>query len=359
MQPTQIKQLNYSFHDILASIPPQHSFALYRLPKQVDIQLVAGTLGRTSFSRAEESGFYISSFASEDLIWYIRPELKIVVPGNMTDTLHLRLNSADRYQSETPKDYYIDMIVRAVEDIRNGNMHKVVLSRNRQVSLPPDFNVLEYFGRLVNKYPGAFVYLLNSPELGTWVGATPELLLESEGDHISTVSLAGTRRLHGEPDPMALFSQKEIDEQAWVTDYIQDILTSYSSNVSVQGPMARPAGDIAHLVTGFDATMDRNDLHLILLLLQQLHPTPAVCGTPKQKAKRYILENEDYARELYSGFLGWIEDERADVFVNLRCMQLFEGFATLYAGAGIVHDSVPEEEWLETEAKMQTLLSVL
>jgi isochorismate synthase len=352
--------LNPDISHILSTILSQQSFVLYRLPHEQNLQLVAGTLMRSGFSRADESGFYIASFAANDMLWYIRPELKLTLENLLSQSdFRLRLDTHERYENETPHDYYVDMIAKAVNDIRSGDMHKVVLSRNRQVELPADFNVLHYLDRLTKKYPGAFVYLLCSPELGTWAGATPELLLESEGDHISTVSLAGTKRLHAELEPISLFSQKEIDEQAWVTDYIQDILTSYSSDVSVNGPTARPAGDIAHLVTDFDARMEHNDLHLILLLLQQLHPTPAVCGTPKEKARRYILEAENYARELYSGFLGWIEDERADVFVNLRCMQLFEGFATLYAGAGIVHDSIPEEEWQETEAKMQTLLSVL
>lgn len=95
-------------------------------------------------------------------------------------------------------------------------------------------------------------------------------------------------------------------------------------------------------------------------MLELLHPTSAVCGMPKNKTKEFIVAKEQYDRELYSGYLGPVNmNNRTNIFVNLRCMQVQENFAILYAGAGITGDSDPEKEWRETEIKMDTLLQFL
>lgn len=360
MLSSQKTKLKYSLSDILSSVSSGHSWVLYRMPDKKDTHFVAGTLRRSTFSSAAENGFYISPFSTDETIWYIRPEKRHIFRDRLQDeVLGRHMNARQPELTEMTKSYYINMVADAVKNIKEGQFDKVVLSRNRIIRLPDTFNGSAYFNKLCARYPTAFVYMLCSPELGTWIGATPELLLKSRNKTISTIALAGTKKIFGETDVLSLFSRKEIEEQAWVTHYIHDILNTYSSKVTVKGPGSRQAGNMAHLVTEFTAAVENNNLHLVLLLLDQLHPTPAVCGTPKRKAREYIINTEAYPRELYSGFMGWIEDEQADVYVNLRCMQLFSEFATLYAGAGIVEGSVPEDEWQETETKLQTLLSVL
>ncbi len=95
-------------------------------------------------------------------------------------------------------------------------------------------------------------------------------------------------------------------------------------------------------------------------LLKRLHPTPAVCGLPKEKAYRFIQENEGYDRQYYSGFIGWLEPEgKSDLYVNLRCMNILSDRLVLYAGSGLLLSSEPESEWQETEAKMQTMRRLL
>ena len=95
------------------------------------------------------------------------------------------------------------------------------------------------------------------------------------------------------------------------------------------------------------------------------HPTPAVCGLPAKKAKNFILENENYNREFYSGFLGEInipkstKNKKSHLFVNLRCMSLENNIARIYVGGGITKDSIPEKEWEETVSKSFTMKSVL
>ena len=127
------------------------------------------------------------------------------------------------------------------------------------------------------------------------------------------------------------------------------------------GPKTVVAGNLMHLKSDFAVDMKATNFpQLGSVMLRLLHPTSAVCGTPLETARKFLLEHEGYSREFYSGFLGPINmNEASHVFVNLRCMQLFADEAWLYAGAGVTADSIPEKEWEETEMKMNTLLDVI
>ena len=173
---------------------------------------------------------------------------------------------------------------------------------------------------------------------------------------------------------------KEIEEQNIVTNFIIENLQPLTSNLKVEKVETTKAGSLLHLKTNISGTIDFKTLNL-KQMLQTLHPTPAVCGFPKQSAKQFILENENYNREFYTGFLGElnlkektfrnsnrhnIENDAyatlktvSNLFVNLRCMQLKSNEAILYVGGGITKDSKPEDEWKETVNKTQTIKSVL
>jgi isochorismate synthase len=127
------------------------------------------------------------------------------------------------------------------------------------------------------------------------------------------------------------------------------------------GPRTVVAGKLMHLRTDFSVNMQEVPYpHLGTDMLTLLHPTSAVCGMPKEPAKAFILANEGYDRAFYSGFLGPVQvDGESHIFVNLRCLQLFEDTALLYAGAGITAESEPEKEWLETKMKMDTMRGII
>ena len=111
---------------------------------------------------------------------------------------------------------------------------------------------------------------------------------------------------------------------------------------------------IGHLKTDFRFSLKDNKG--LGDLLKVLHPTPAVCGLPKEEAYRFILQNEGYDRRYYSGFIGWLDPEgRTDIYVNLRCMHIEDEQLTLYAGGGLLASSELNDEWLETEKKLQTI----
>ena len=144
------------------------------------------------------------------------------------------------------------------------------------------------------------------------------------------------------------------EEQAIVAGYIRKQLQALDIQPDETAPHPVHAGALSHLKSDFSfSTPDNKRLGD---LLKRLHPTPAVCGLSKEESYRFILENEGYDRRYYSGFIGWIDPEkRSDLYVNLRCMNIFPSHFILYAGGGLLASSERISEWQETEAKMQTM----
>ncbi|MGB3181079.1 MAG: chorismate-binding protein [Cyclobacteriaceae bacterium] len=261
------------------------------------------------------------------------------------------------------RQHFIRMVEEAVEAIKAGDMLKVVPSRTKHVSLPEDFDAVDTFIRLCEAYPNAFVSYVYLPDEGSFLGATPELLLSTEGNLFRTVALAGTQP-HYEDTHLGdvLWSQKEIEEQALVSRYIINCFKKIRlREFQEKGPRTSRAGNLIHLKTEFLVDMEATNFpQLGTVMLELLHPTSAVCGMPKEAAMNFILDREAYDRRYFSGYLGPVNMEQGShLFVNLRCMQLLDGGAVLYAGAGVTEDSRPEKEWQETEDKMHTLLDVI
>jgi isochorismate synthase len=188
-----------------------------------------------------------------------------------------------------------------------------------------------------------------------WAGVTPEVLVESSSLGFRTMSLAGTRRATQNKE----WNEKEYAEQAYVTDYIKDCLKGIVSSLEFEGPYNQKAGELIHLRTDIRGKLSSPGE--IRTVLDRLHPTPAVCGTPLKQSQEFICHQETYKRRYYTGYLGVInyDTNSASLFVNLRCMSISEGVAYLYTGGGITAYSNPEEEWLETCHKQHTMLKVL
>jgi len=156
------------------------------------------------------------------------------------------------------------------------------------------------------------------------------------------------------------WSEKEIEEQGIVTAFVEKTLQSLDiKNYNKMGPTNYQAANLIHLKTSFE--FPQADLKNRLGdFLKALHPTPSVGGLPKIAAREFILANEKHDRSYYTGFLGPINIEnKSHVFVNLRCLQLFEKQFVLYSGAGITASSVAEKEWEETDNKMMTMMNVM
>src|SRR5690606_28990981 len=203
-----------------------------------------------------------------------------------------------------------------------------------------NFDLVNSFKLLVQFYPTAFKYCAFHPEIGLWMGATPEQLLKVRDISIQTVALAGTKTKDKIDED---WGEKEKVEQQLVTDFILESLEPFIAEKSVSKPYTHQAGNLLHIKTDISAQL--KDKSQLVEVLNVLHPTPAVCGFPKENAKDFILENEGYNREFYAGFLGElnyeaenIESNNSDLFVNLRCMKIENNIANIYVGCGITKD---------------------
>ncbi|MDF7817286.1 chorismate-binding protein [Runella sp. MFBS21] len=274
-----------------------------------------------------------------------------------------------RSHSDVASASYIKSVEEAVAAIETGSLKKVVLSRTKEIELPSGLSYVQLFERLNQKYPNAFVSLVYLPHLDqVWLGATPETLVSVDREGIfRTVALAGTQpAFDGNGQLMspkkAPWTQKEIEEQALVSRYIISCFKKIRVREYIEeGPKTVIAGNLMHLCSEYAVdTKEINFPEIGTVMLELLHPTSAVCGMPKQAALDFIQKHENYDRAFYSGFLGPVNVEKeTNLFVNLRCMKIQQGIATLYAGGGITEDSDPQKEWQETELKCHTMLSVL
>jgi isochorismate synthase len=234
----------------------------------------------------------------------------------------------------------------------------VIISRQIPVKRT-DVSLGETFLQLHDQTPNAFTYLVNLPVAGIWMGATPEVLIKSDGNRFETVSLAGTQvRKPGNEE--YFWSTKDIEEQAFVSRYMLDVFFNFDIHqYKTVGPESMESGKVAHLKTSFFFPAEKI-ADCMGSFISDLHPTPAVCGLPKDLAAEFILKNEVHERKYYTGYLGpWRLNQQVALFVNLRCMEITLREYVLYAGGGITSHSVPEKEWDETNQKAKTLLSVI
>lgn len=258
---------------------------------------------------------------------------------------------------------FTGLVRNAVNFIRTTGIAKVVVSRTAELPLARDFDPAAAFLTLAARYPHAFVSLVAIPGLGTWLGASPEVLLTLDDTGLTTMALAGTQPRPADlPPDTVRWGRKETLEQEMVSTYIRSFFQAAGAGmVQEVGPQTVAAGSVLHLQTQFRIELAEDKrLALANRVLGELHPTSAVCGMPKHKALAFILAHEGYDRSFYSGFLGPMHVAgQSNLYVNLRCMQLGHHSAHLYAGAGITEDSQPDAEWRETELKSETMLSVL
>lgn len=254
---------------------------------------------------------------------------------------------------------YLHQADHMVKKLKSGAIQKVVLSRVIKEALPEKFHTGLFFESLCQKYPGAFVYLFNDGHGQCWAGASPEALLEVEKGKGKTMSLAGTlpakKGGHGNFE----WQNKEKEEQNLVTQFIRYKLITSGISDFVEAPLeTRQAGPVVHLLKRF--SYDLPDDISALGLAKVLHPTPAVCGLPAEKALKEIHAVETHKRAFYSGFLGPVSNKHeARLFVNLRCMQIVGKNAFIFVGGGLLAESDIEREWQETAIKAETLLSVI
>ncbi|MCT4561834.1 MAG: chorismate-binding protein [Crocinitomicaceae bacterium] len=316
-------------------------FLAYRLPGKEVVQKKGNF--RLKTPPYPEEGFVVSDFLKKEMYFFEEdPEAE-----------------SNFYFKQKPpyiaskKEYLI-----GAETLLNSfhlfSLSKAVYARVKSTPFNVD-KTEELFRALESKYPKAFVYVISSRLFGTWIGATPELLLSMHGKEGYTMSLAGTKQKLQAVEHE--WNQKELVEQNLVTEYIQKKLELMNlKEVETHGPFEMVAGPVKHLRTDFSFhSPDKKALDIA----SNLHPTPAIAGVPTKEALDMITTVEHNPRLLYTGFIGELGSEHSNLFVNLRCCQIQDGKAYLYVGGGYTKDSLPEDEWYETENKARTLLDII
>lgn len=349
------------------------SFALYRLPWTDECYFV--------WQQSEEveqlqditelngkQGFVLSPFqqTEEHPIVIIRPDvtaydweeitqavasLEKIDTIRQSSTLVSTLNEQERY------DRYYAAFRRFMEPLKEKRFKKLVLSRPAFCPINESFSPLETFVKACNDYPRMMIYLCHTPVTGTWLGSTPEIILSGSSQSWKTVALAGTLPIVDGVEP-AEWSDKNKEEQAIVAEYIRKIIKKHGAKMTEKGPYTARAGQLVHLKTDF--LFQLKETGFLGNLLKELHPTPAICGLPKEEAYQFILANEGYDRRYYSGMVGWLDPKgQTDLYVNLRCMEIRSTEVKLYAGGGILPSSEVRSEWEETSQKMKTMKNIL
>lgn len=336
-------------------------FAIYSKPYKTEVRGFFQKNDHLYFAETlDETGFVFAPFDGNQMI--LIPKNQSVIWESdivLFDENHSVVSVTAEDTQE--KSHFENLIQKAIEAIENGEFTKVVLSR-KEILEVPDFDLVTVFTKLIQRFPTAFCYCWYHPKIGLWMGATPERLLKASRKKFCTMALAGTQNFEGKTD--VIWEQKEVEEQQYVTDYILENLKGLTSEVAISSPYTVQAGNVLHIKTDIEGIINKESK--LNQVVSVLHPTPAVCGLPKEAAKSFILDNEDYNREYYTGFLGELnkkdfaeKKQKSDLYVNLRCMQIKSKQAHLYIGCGITKESIPEKEWHESVNKSMTMKCVL
>ena len=353
-------------------------FVVYRKPDQTEVNVILQKNNEIFLTEDySECGFVFAPFENNRktiLIPLLNSDSYKFIPNHFQKEVKIK-KSVNKDTSN--KNHHIEIVNKGIDAIKREEFTKVVLSRVETLELK-ETDPLELFKNLNRSYPAAFVYCWYHPKVGLWLGATPETLLRIEGNRFETMALAGTQQYRGSME--VNWGDKEKDEQNIVTNFVVEALKNKVNDLEIMPTKTIKAGNMLHLLTRIKGTINFEEYSL-KQIIEALHPTPAICGIPRDVAKQFILKNENYDREFYTGFFGEINmiqkklrstnrnniennaygcvKKVSNLFVNLRCMQLKNDQALIYVGGGITKDSDPDSEWIETVNKTNTIKKVL
>jgi menaquinone-specific isochorismate synthase len=271
---------------------------------------------------------------------------------------------------EAAKDEEVwrQQVTKAITAIKDGLVEKVVLARDLTATSTKEIDARTLLQRLEIEYPSTWLFLVNG-----LVGATPELLVRLSKSLVTSRVLAGTIRKSGNEDrDLALAaslakSSKDLEEHEYAVKSVADGLAPFCSSTNVpESPFVLHLANVMHLATDVTGVLNSSARQAdVFTLIEQLHPSAAVCGTPTEVAKKYISQLEQMDRGRYSGPVGWIDAQGdGEIAIALRCGLLSEDRKSIriFAGCGIVADSNPEKEFAESQSKlipMRTALDTL
>ncbi|MDR2221457.1 MAG: chorismate-binding protein [Flavobacteriaceae bacterium] len=348
------------FDVVEAHFTKELPFALYSKPN--DKRVVAYLQEDTIIYKVNdftEEGFVFAPFSKGERVYIPKKNAQIIIEEYIEENTAYRGRIVTHVNDEARR-HFEDLVKRCVIAIENGEFQKVVPSRKESLAVEK-VDVLALYKRLLSCYPSAFCSVFYHPEIGLWIGATPETLLRVQGQELFTMALAGTQINH-ERDEVE-WGQKEQEEQAFVTQFIQEQLQPFVSELKLSEVYTKRAGKVMHICTDIQAKLKEVTVGNVI---EVLHPTPAVCGLPKIASRNFLEIEEGYSRDYYAGYLGELNysvlqetSGNTDLYVNLRCMQIEDKEIHLYLGCGVTIDSDPHSEFIETVNKSSTMKAVL
>ena len=326
-------------------------FVSFRLPGSNTLKCCNGKEQKIKHKAfPKEPGFIMMPFdeRSEGYFLSSKTMFETKIPqDSLKNSLNEEFKQQEKFNSH--KENYLKKIIDIKSTISKTELIKLVYSTSFELDLIQS-NFEDYFKKLLSLQKDAFCYLFYIPDEGFWMGASPETLLEVQDKKINTMALAGTKKRS-----VIQWGNKEILEQKIVKDEIKKNLAPFCKNLETTNSSTIKAGGIDHLKTTISGTTSSSPSQII----NAIHPTPAVGGSPKEKALLIIKKKESHNRSFYSGYLGEINNMNCTLFVNLRCVHIKKNKAKIFVGGGITEDSKPEKEWEEIINKSQTILEAL
>jgi menaquinone-specific isochorismate synthase len=260
-------------------------------------------------------------------------------------------------------DEWIDITNKALKELNAGSVEKLVLSRTYSFKLNTTIIWSILLTELFNRFSDCYLFFIKKND-SVFFGSSPEMFLKVSDNIAEVESVAGSaaRGEKSESDyeleKSLKTSDKNHQEHLLVSEFISEILIRYSDNVRIiEEKQIRKLDNIQHLITRISAELNSNDN--LFELIDSLFPTPAVCGVPKELAKDLIRKFEPHNRGLYSGLVGLMDfNGNCELAVSIRSALVKANKVTAFAGAGLVMNSNPKEEFLETNLKLNTILSL-
>ncbi|MCW8806263.1 MAG: chorismate-binding protein, partial [Ignavibacteriaceae bacterium] len=256
-----------------------------------------------------------------------------------------------------------DISLKALTALKKGDLDKLVLSRAFSFNINNQINWDSLIQKLYKRFTDCYLFFIKKND-SIFFGSSPEMFLKVSENIAEVESVAGSAARGKETgsdyelEKFLQSSEKNHQEHLFVSDFITNVLIKYSNNVRViEEKQIRKLDNIQHLLTRISAEL--NFKENLFELIDSLFPTPAVCGVPKEKAINLIRKIETHDRGLYSGLVGIIDfDGNCEFAVTIRSALFKDNQVTAFAGAGLVKDSDPQEEFLETKLKLNTVLSL-
>ncbi|WP_455482937.1 isochorismate synthase [Haemophilus parahaemolyticus] len=369
-------------------------FPHFFFEKRDENQTIATVGAVKIFSSLEEAQIFVQSTSLsliggiqfEGICQFVLPRL-MLVKNSQNLTAYLTLNLSEQavdftefftelnstspvqnYQILAPQsactfEQWKANIEQAIIQIKSGDLRKVVLANATQLTfenLISAYDLVEQ-SRTINL--GCYHFLWAENAQNAFVGSTPERLYYRKGNQLFTEALAGTVAVSDNPIETEQNAQwllkdaKNIYENQLVVEDIEEHLNAYVEAFEVHLPEIKRLHNVQHLRRRIEAILKADVLDQDCL--RQIHPTAAVAGLPRAKAKQFIAQNEPFKRGWYAGTLGIFNPQEAEFCVTLRSAKIEHNQLTLYAGAGIVKESEPVSEWQEIERKSQALAKLL